>query len=106
MVVYTHLAPVEVCRQNGALPVCAAAICATAASAVIAEATSVFVGRPQLLPPAQLLIQMMFPSRCGSSRILVSEQLTKELLEPVHGSTAWCRPRPFGIAENLLGTLT
>ena len=48
----------------------------------------------------------MFPSRCASSRILVSGQLTRELLEPVHGSAAWCRPRPFGIAENLLGTLT
>src|SRR5262249_41298740 len=49
MVVYTHFAPAEVCRQNGALPVCAAAIRARADTAMIAAATSVLMGGPPAL---------------------------------------------------------
>jgi hypothetical protein len=45
MVAYTHLTLVKVWRQNGALPVCAAATCGTAKNAMIAaETTSTFIG--------------------------------------------------------------
>jgi hypothetical protein len=45
MVAYTHLTLVKVWRQNGALPVCAAATCGIAEHAMItAETTSTFIG--------------------------------------------------------------
>jgi hypothetical protein len=63
MVAYTHRTLVKVWRQNGALPVCAAATCGTAANAMITtEATSTFTTRTHsLLFPAQLMRQAIVP---------------------------------------------